>query len=162
VKGTGFGRPWALPLVIALGGLLSGLLVFLLAPEAEGHGTDAAIEAFHEKGGRIRARIPPIVIAEAITIGSVGSAGREVPTAKISVGFGSLLGDLLKLESNERRILLAAGIGAGIGAIFRAPLAGAVLAAEILYLRELEIEALFPGLIASIIGYSLFGSWAGF
>ena len=163
MKGTGFGRPWALPLVVALGGLLSGLLVFLLAPEAEGHGTGAAIEAFHEKGGRIRARIPPIkLIASAITIGSGGSAGREGPTAQISAGFGSVLGDLLKLESNERRILVAAGIGAGIGAIFRAPLGGAVLAAEILYLRELEIEALFPGLIASIIGYSLFGSWAGF
>ncbi len=160
---TGFGRPWVLPLVVALGGLLSGLLVFFLAPEAEGHGTDAAIEAFHEKGGRIRARIPPIkLIASAITIGSGGSAGREGPTAQISAGFGSVLGDILKLEANERRILVAAGIGAGIGAIFRAPLGGAVLAAEILYLRDLEVGALLPGLIASIIGYSIFGSWAGF
>lgn len=73
-----------------------------------------------------------------------------------------MLGDLLKLEANERRILVAAGIGAGIGAIFRAPLGGAVLAAEILYLRDLEVGALLPGLIASIIGYSIFGSWAGF
>jgi chloride channel protein, CIC family len=87
---SAMGRPWVLPLVVALGGLLSGLLVFLLAPEAEGHGTDAAIEAFHEKGGRIRARIPPIkLIASAITIGSGGSAGREGPTAQISAGFGS-------------------------------------------------------------------------
>lgn len=84
--GTGFGRPWALPLVVALSGLLSGLLVFLLAPEAEGHGTDAAIEAFHEKGGRIRARIPPIkLIASAITIGSGGSAGRGRPRRYLPV-----------------------------------------------------------------------------
>ena len=160
---SAMGRPWVLPLVVALGGLLSGLLVFLLAPEAEGHGTDAAIEAFHEKGGRIRARIPPIkLIASAITIGSGGSAGREGPTAQISAGFGSQLGQLLNLETNERRILVATGIGAGIGAIFRAPLGGAVLAAEILYLHDLEIEALLPALIASIIGYSIFGSWAGF
>jgi CIC family chloride channel protein len=67
----------------------------------------------------------------------------------------------LKLEPSERRILLAAGIGAGIGAIFRAPLGGAVLAVEILYTDDLEVEALFPALIASIVGYSIFGSWSG-
>lgn len=39
---------WALPLVVTAGGLMSGLLVFNFAPEAEGHGTDAAIDAVHE------------------------------------------------------------------------------------------------------------------
>jgi H+/Cl- antiporter ClcA len=53
-------RPWLLPLVTGLGGLISGIIVFNLAPEAEGHGTDAAIDAIHHKGGRIRSRIPPI------------------------------------------------------------------------------------------------------
>lgn len=153
---------WAFPLVVALGGLLSGLLVFLLAPEAEGHGTDSAIEAFHHKGGRVRARIIPIkTIASAITIGAGGSGGREGPTAQISAGVGSLIGQLLHLEPNETRMLVATGIGAGIGAIFRAPLGGAVLSAEILYTHDLEVEVLFPGLIASIIGYSIFGAWAG-
>ncbi|HEU5424232.1 MAG TPA: chloride channel protein, partial [Nitrolancea sp.] len=155
-------RPWALPLVVALGGLLSGLLVFTLAPEAEGHGTDAAIDAFHHKGGRVRARVIPVkTLASAITIGTGGSAGREGPTAQISAGVGSLLGQWLGLDPNDRRILLATGIGAGIGAIFRAPLGGAVLAAEILYTHDMEIEALFPGLIASIVGYTIFGAWAG-
>ncbi len=156
------GREWALPLVVALGGLLSGVIVFLTAPEAEGHGTDAAIDAFHHRAGRIRPRVPPIkLLASAITIGSGGSAGREGPTAQISAGFGSLLGQWLRLEPSERRILVAAGMGAGIGAIFRAPLGGAVLAAEILYLHDLEVEALLPALVASIIGYSIFGAWAG-
>lgn len=80
-------RPWLLPIITTLGGLVTGIIVFSLAPEAEGHGTDAAIEAFHKKGGRIRARIPLIkMIASAITIGSGGSAGREGPTAQISAG----------------------------------------------------------------------------
>ena len=154
-------RPWLLPLITAAGGLLSGIIVFNFAPEAEGHGTDAAIGAFHQ-GKSIRARIPLIkLIASAITIGSGGSAGREGPAAQISAGFGSLLGDLLHLDLQDRRIALATGIGAGIGAIFRAPLGGAVLAAEILYLHDLEIEAIIPALIASIIGYSVFGIWAG-
>ncbi len=157
------GRPWLLPLVTALGGLISGLIVFKLAPEAEGHGTDAAIEAVHFKQGNIRARIPLIKLAaSAITIGSGGSGGREGPAAQISAGFGSLMGKWLGLETQNRRIAVSAGIGAGIGAIFRAPLGGAVLAAEILYLHDLEVEALVPALIASIIGYSVFCSFFGF
>lgn len=51
-------RPWLLPVITTLGGLLCGLIVYTFAPEAEGHGTDAAIEAFHKHGGQIRARIP--------------------------------------------------------------------------------------------------------
>ena len=134
---------------------------FRLAPEAEGHGTDAAIAAFHQ-GKAIRARIPLIkLVASAITIGTGGSAGREGPAAQISAGFGSLLATVLHLDMQDRRIALATGIGAGIGAIFRAPLGGAILAAEILYKNDLEVEAIIPALIASIVGYSVFGAWSG-
>lgn len=160
---TGIGHPWLLPLVTALGGLIAGIIVFSLAPEAEGHGTDSAIAAIHHQRARIRARIPPIkLIASAITIGSGGSAGREGPTAQISAGFGSLLCEWLNLGIEDRRIAVAAGIGAGIGAIFRAPLGGAVMAAEILYIHDLEIEALIPALMASIVGYSVYGMVNGF
>jgi CIC family chloride channel protein len=51
-------RLWLLLLVPTLGGILSGFLVFTLAPEAEGHGTDAAIAAYHHRQGRIRPRVP--------------------------------------------------------------------------------------------------------
>jgi CIC family chloride channel protein len=154
-------HPWLLPLVTTAGGLLAGIIVFTLAPEAEGHGTDAAIAAFHQ-GKPIRARIPLVkLVASAITIGSGGSGGREGPSAQISAGFGSLLGSLLHLDIQDRRIAIATGIGSGIGAIFRAPLGGAVLAAEILYTHDLEVEAIIPALIASIIGYSVFGAWFG-
>lgn len=154
-------RPWLLPVITTLGGLLSGIIVFNLAPEAEGHGTDSAIKAFHE-GKPIRARIPLVkLVASAITIGSGGSGGREGPAAQISAGFGSLLATALHLDTQDRRIALATGIGSGIGAIFRAPLGGAVLAAEILYKHDLETEAIIPALMASIVGYSVFGLWSG-
>jgi CIC family chloride channel protein len=157
------GAPPLVPLVVALGGLISGAIVFSLAPEAEGHGTDAAIDSIHHHGGRVRARIPPIkLLASAITIGSGGSGGREGPTAQISAGFGSLLATWLRLSAQDRRIAVAAGMGAGIGAIFRAPLGGAVMAAEILYLHDLEVGAIIPGLIASIVGYTVFGAFYGF
>ncbi|RLI79699.1 chloride channel protein [Archaeoglobales archaeon] len=149
--------------VITLGGLACGLLVYSFAPEAEGHGTDAAIKAFHKEGGKVRARIPLIkTIASAITIGSGGSAGREGPTAQISAGYGSIAADLLKLDPRDRRLALAVGIGAGIGSIFKAPLGGAILGTEILYKRDFEVEALMPGLIASVIGYVIFCTYDGY
>lgn len=154
-------RPWLLPVITTGGGLMAGALVFSLAPEAEGHGTDAAIGAFHQ-GRSIRARIPLIkIVASAITIGSGGSGGREGPSVQISAGFGSLLAKALRLDRQDQRIALATGIGAGIGAIFRAPLGGAILAAEILYKEDLEVEAIIPALLASIVGYSVFSSWSG-
>ncbi len=112
--------PLCLIAVISVGGLLSGLLVIRFAPEAEGHGTDAAIAAFHHKRGFIRPIVPIIkLIASALTIGSGGSGGREGPIAQIGAGFGSYLGTIFKLPVRDRRILLAVGMGAGIGAIFR-------------------------------------------
>mgnify|MGYP001772626894 FL=1 len=156
-------RVWLIPVATALGGLLSGLIVYTWAPEAEGHGTDAAINAFHRLQGRIRRRIPPIkLIASAITIGSGGSAGREGPTAQLSAGIGSMIADLFSLKPEDRRIAVAVGIGAGIGSIFKAPIGGAILAAEILYKRDFESEVLLPALIASAIGYVIFSSVVGF
>ncbi len=155
---------WALVAMPALGGLLSGLIVSRLAPEAEGHGTDSAIDAFHRNQGIIRRRIPFVKgVASAITIGSGGSGGREGPIAQIGAGFGSMLADVFHLGAKGRRVLLAAGIGAGVGAIFRAPLAGAVFAAEVLYRDEdIETDVLLPATIAAIISYSVFGAWFGF
>src|SRR5579872_2178712 len=135
-----------IPISTAIGGLIAGLLVFTFAPEAEGHGTDAAIDAFHNKGGVIRRRVPIIkTIASAFTIGTGGSAGREGPTAQIAAGFGSMIGEIFGLSVRDRRIALAAGIGAGIGSIFKSPFGGAILSAEILYSGgDIEAETLIP------------------
>ena len=160
---TDAARPWAIPLVVALGGLISGVIVFRLAPEAEGHGTDAAIAAYHHNPRGIRARIPLIkLVASAVTIGSGGSGGREGPTAQISAGFGSFLGRALDLDARDARIAVAVGMAAGIGAIFRAPLGGAILGAELLYRDDVESEALVPSFIATIVAYSIFGAVEGF
>ncbi len=160
---SGFARPWALPLVVGGGGLLAGAIVFGFAPEAEGHGTDAAIAAVHHnpRGIRFRAVVVKIV-ASAITIGSGGSGGREGPTGQISAGFGSLLARLLDLSPNDARIAVSAGIGSGIGAIFGAPLGGAVLSTEILYRDDIDPSALLPSFFAAIVGYVVFASWTGF
>src|ERR1700677_2112353 len=131
-------RPWALPLVVGVGALMGAVLIYWFAPEAGGGGTDAAIGAVHHnpRGVRFRAVMVKIV-ASALTVGSGGSGGREGPTGQISAGFGSLITRTLELDPADGRIAVATGIGSGIGAIFGAPLGGAVLAAEILYRDDL-------------------------
>jgi len=157
------GRYYLIPVSVMLGNTLSGLIVYTFAPEAEGHGSDAAINAYHNLQGKIRRRVIPVkTIASAITIGSGGSAGREGPTAQIAAGIGSVLADLLRLSPEDRRRAVAVGIGAGIGTIFKTPIGGAILAAEILYKRDLEAEVIYPALVASAVGYSIFGSVVGF
>jgi CIC family chloride channel protein len=157
-------RRYMLILIPTLGGLIAGYLVYRFAPEAEGHGTDAAIDAYHNKKGRIRGRVPIIkALASAATLGSGGSGGREGPIAQIGAGFGSYLADRLGLDAKSRRVLLAAGLGAGIGSIFRAPLAGALFGAEILYREpEFEYEVVIPAIVTTIVAYSTFGFFFGF
>jgi len=150
-------RPWVLFLIPAVGGLLSGLLVYTFAPEAEGHGTDAMIDAFHNKDGFIRGRVPIIKsLASIITLSTGGSAGREGPIAQIGAGFGSWLGQVFKLEARERRLLLLAGTAGGLGAIFRAPLGGALTSIEVLYKEDFETEGAITSIIASVAAYTVY------
>jgi CIC family chloride channel protein len=153
---------WIIP-IATLGGLASGLLVFLLAPEAEGHGTDAMIESFHLRGGYIRRRAPIVkLVASALTIGTGGSAGKEGPIAQIGSGFGSILAAFLGLKPQERRLLLLAGAAGGIGAIFQAPLGAALFVPGVLYRdTEYEFEAILPCIISAIVAQSVFSEVFG-
>lgn len=156
-------RPWLLILLPAVGGLITGRLVFLLAPEAEGHGTDAAIAAFHNQEGRVRLRASLVkMIASPVTLGTGGSGGREGPMSQIGAGLGSWVGRLFHCRPAEVRALMAAGMGAGVAAIFRTPLAGALFAGEILY-RSADIEGsvIVPAALACTTAYCLFGTMFG-
>jgi CIC family chloride channel protein len=154
---------WLIPVATTLGGLISGILVYGLAPEAEGHGTDAAVKGYHRTSGRMRYRVPVIkAIASAITIGSGGSAGREGPTAQIAAGVGSVVSGLLKLPDEERRVLLLVGMAAGLSAIFKSPLGTALFAVEILYsTMAFEGRYLTFTLVGSAVAYAVTGLFNG-
>jgi CIC family chloride channel protein len=155
-------HPWLLPLVTAIAGLVGGFLTWKLAPETAGIGTNAAIRAFHSNE-RLKPKTSVLkLITSALTIGGGLTSGREGPIAQIGAAMGSSIADALKLTARERNIALAAGLGAGIAAIFKAPLAGAIIGAEIFYTEDFEVEALVPGLVASVIGYSIVGTVTGF
>jgi len=156
-------RPWFLLLVLPLVGLIVGWLVQTFAPEAEGHGTDAVINAYHRERAELRKRVVPVkLITSMLTIGAGGSAGREGPVAQVGAGFGSYLADLLRLGYHDRRVLVISGMAAGIGGMFRAPLGAALFAVEVLYSDpDFESEALIPAIISSIVSYIVVASLTG-
>lgn len=150
-------RAWLFFLLPAIGGLISGMLVYRFAPEAEGPGTDAMIRAFHRERGQMRPRVPFVKgLATIATLASGGSAGKEGPIAQIGAGIGSLIGSKLGLSARDRRILLLAGTAGGLGAIFRAPLGSAITAIEVLYREDFESDALVPAVISSVTAYVTF------
>lgn len=156
-------RWWLFFLLPIAGAGLSGLVVYRWAPEAEGVGTEAMIDSFHNRRGIIRFRVPFIKAAASIlTLSTGGSVGREGPISQIGAGLGSFLARRLHLGARQRRILLLAGAAGGLGAIFRAPLGGAISAVEVLYSEDFESEALLPSIISSVTAYILFSSVYGY
>lgn len=154
---------WLIPVATTLGGLISGALVYGFAPEAEGHGTDTVVNAFHRKEGVLRPRVAPVkMLASAITIGSGGSAGREGPIALIAAGLGSIYATLTHRTDEQRRLLLLAGMAAGLSAIFRTPMGTGVFAIEVLYGNmEFEIGAFLYTMTASAVAYTVNGIFVG-
>jgi chloride channel protein, CIC family len=154
---------WAMLIIPALGGLLSGYIVYRFCPEAGGTGTDAMIDAFHRKVGKISPLVPLVKgITTIITMATGGSTGKEGPVAQIGAGVGSIIAVKLGIGVRSRRTLLLAGTAAGLGAIFQAPLGGALTAVEILYREDIESDSLIPCVISSITAYAIFGSIFGF
>ena len=160
----GLGPNWWLLLAIpTAGGLLTGLIVYTLAPEAEGHGTDSVVHAYHRLKGVIRKRVILVkTLASSITIGTGGSAGQEGPVAQAGAGVGSTLASALGLSDRDRRVFLLAGGSAGIGAMFCSPLGGALFMPEVLYRKpEFEGESIIPCIISSIFAYATMTSISG-
>ncbi|MBC7115089.1 MAG: chloride channel protein [Archaeoglobi archaeon] len=145
-----------------IGALLTGLTIHYLAPEASSSETDVVIRAFHTRRRTASLReIFARIILPCFTVGSGGSAGREGPTANIGAAIGIYLSNLLRLSEEERRTLLICGVAGGVGAIFKAPFGGALFAIEVLYREDMEVEAIIPAFISSIVSYSLFASVFG-
>jgi len=145
-------QPLYLTLLIpAAGGLLIAPLIYYGAKEAKGHGVPEIMESLIFRGGKIRNRVAAIkALASSICIGSGGSTGREGPIVQISASIASSIGQFFRIREKAMRTLVAAGAGAGIGATFNAPIAGALFAVEVL-LGEFGVYSFSPIIIASVI-----------
>jgi len=156
-------HPWLVPLVVGAGALIASLLVTYLAPDAGGHGTDAAIGAVHRDSTAIPASVGVVKIcASAVLLGSGGSGGTEGPITHISASLGSVLCRRLRIPQQQAWVVVTAALAAGVGTLFRAPLAGAVLGVEILYVADATVEVLLPAALATAVAYAEFGAVVGY
>ncbi|MEB2835775.1 MAG: chloride channel protein [Desulfurococcales archaeon] len=148
--------PLLTPVVILLGAALSSIIVYTYAPEAEGHGTDAAVRAYHRRAAIIPFKVAVVkALASALLVGSGGSGGVEGPSVQMGAGVGSSIARWLKLNFEDRRIALVAGMAAALSMLFQAPLGTAFFAVEVLYQRDMEAKAMIPAFIASITSYAI-------
>ena len=158
---TDAARPWMLPIVVGLGGLIAGIIVFR---SRRGEGTAPTPRSRHSIRPETHPR--PHSARQARGLGHHDRLGRLRRSRRTD-------------GSDRRRVRFVPGAtprprrarrpdrsqhrhGRGIGAIFRAPLGGAVLAVEIPYRDDVESDALVPAFVGSIVAFSIFGAIIGF
>lgn len=136
----------------AIGGILVGLMALFGSKAIRGHGIPEAMEQILTNHSKIKPAIAFLKpISSAIAIGSGGPFGAEGPIIATGGALGSTIGQLFKITSNERKIILAAGATAGMSAIFGTPIAAIFLAIELL-LFEFSPKAILPVALACITG----------
>lgn len=143
---------WWIIAVPTVMGLLAGPVVTFWAPEVRGPGVPEVMEALALRGGTIRHRVTVIkALVTAALISAGGSLGREGPVVQIGSSIGSSLSQLFRLGPDAKRMAVACGAAAGIGATFQAPMAGTLFAVEVL-LHDLEVKSLSNIIIAAVAG----------
>lgn len=155
---------WCFAPVPAIGGLLVGFILFKITktPEAAGQGTDNMIHSFHHKGGKIRRRVAPVkFLTSVITLSTGGSAGYEGPVSQIGSGVASGICRLFRMPRSLHGIFMLAGTAAGLGAIFKAPLAGALTSVEVLYREDFESNAFVTSIVASVTSFTIYIAFVG-
>jgi CIC family chloride channel protein len=141
---------WMIPLPV-IGGLIVGVMAKYGTPKIKGHGIPEAMEAVLVNRSRIEPRVAILKpISAAIAIGTGGPFGAEGPIIQTGGAVGSLVGQVLHTTASERKVLLACGAAAGMSATFNTPIAGVILAIELL-LFEFKSRSFIPLVIASTL-----------
>src|SRR5512143_1011811 len=142
--------PWVI-IVPAIGGLIVGLMAKYGSRKIRGHGIPEAMEAVLTNRSRIEPKVAILKpVSAAIAIGTGGPFGAEGPIIQTGGAFGSLVGQVFHMTAAERKVLLACGAAAGMAATFNTPIAGVVLAIELL-LFEFKSRSFIPLVIASTL-----------
>ena len=138
-------------LIPALGGVIVGFMAKYGSSKIKGHGIPEAMEAVLFNRSRIQPRVAILKpLSAAIAIGTGGPFGAEGPIIQTGGAIGSLIGQILHTTASERKVLLACGAAAGMSATFSTPIAGVILAIELL-LFEFKSRSFIPLVIASTL-----------
>ncbi len=164
VLGSLLGK-YQLLVILALGGLLVGLIIYFFARDTGGYGV-AEVMAAVEKEGTIKPGVVLVkTLASAITIGSGGSAGLHGPIVHISSAVGSTVGHIFKVSPDILRTLLACGAAGGISATFNAPIGGVLFAQEVIlgkFNTSNFILIVISSVISAIISRLYWGDYPSF
>ncbi|MHC5758866.1 voltage-gated chloride channel family protein [Nostoc sp.] len=138
--------------LLPLGGFLSGWIYHQFGRTVEG-GNNLLLEEIHNPKSVIPFRMAPLVLLGTdLTHFFGGSAGREGTALQMGASLADQLTKILHFQGANRRILLTAGISGGFASVFGTPLAGTVFGLEVLAIGKIHYDALFPSLIAAIVG----------
>jgi CIC family chloride channel protein len=163
--------PGAVPYILpVLAGLIVGLLIHRIDPAASGEGAPTYIKSVQNRGGYLESRTVVLyMIGTVLTLGLGGSGGFVGPACLYGGGAGSFLfrklrflSRALRFRKADMRLAMVCGAGAGVAAALDAPIGGGIFAVEVLYAASIEYEGLFPGLLASITGYTVHSLLTGF
>jgi len=142
---------WWVILIPVIGGIIVGFMAKYGTSKIKGHGIPEAMEAVLVNRSRIQPRVAILKpLSAAIAIGTGGPFGAEGPIIQTGGAFGSLVGQAFHTTASERRALLACGAAAGMSATFNTPIAGVILAIELL-LFEFKARSFIPLVIASTL-----------
>jgi CIC family chloride channel protein len=134
-----------------IGGIIVGFMAKYGTSKIKGHGIPEAMEAVLVNRSRIQPRVAILKpISAAIAIGTGGPFGAEGPIIQTGGAVGSLVGQMFHTTASERKVLLACGAAAGMSATFNTPIAGVILAIELL-LFEFKSRSFIPLVIASTL-----------
>ena len=154
-EGQVYAVPWWLRAgLLVVGGLANGLLLLYGYRLNHSHYKDSAIAAVNDQGGRMPFRTLWIKPAAAlITLGCGGSAGKEGPCSHIGASLAAGIGQLLHLNSELRKRLLACGVSAGFASVFGTPIGGAIYGVEMLAIGRIRYDFLFPCIVAGVTAF---------
>lgn len=149
------GRPWLVALIPAIGGLFLAPFILKFPQESTAHGVPSTMEAVALNNGFIRWTSGFLaMILSTFTLSSGGSAGSEGPIIQIGSAFASGVGQFFAISGQKLRILVACGAGAGLAAIFNAPVAGVLFAVEVV-LGEFSVNSFGPIAISCVAATAL-------
>lgn len=151
---------WLQMLLLPLGGLANGLLLYYGYRLSRSSLKDSIMSAAHEQNGRMPlATIFIKPLATLITLSCGGSAGKEGPCSHLGASLASAIGQVLRVNTELRKRLVACGVSAGFASVFGTPIAGAIYGVELLAIGRIRHDFVLPAVIGGVVSWRVSQFW---